>query len=129
MLLMTQRMVTWLKINVEDVEKENKQLIHQCFFLETEECSLDDLSVIAAISHLAGETRQCGGIFHLPAYTFAVTIFLIHHHKTPIRSAIGQTCCAREILVSTPSARSDTVSYLSSLMFLFGTCARYPEGN
>lgn len=62
MLLMTQRMVTWLKINVEDVEKENKQLIHQCFVLETEECSLDDLSVIAAISHLAGETRQCGGI-------------------------------------------------------------------
>lgn len=66
---------------------------------------------------------------HLPTYTFAVTIFLIHHHKTPLQSANGGTCFAREILVSAPSAISDTVSYLSSLMFLFGTCARYPEGN
>lgn len=67
--------------------------------------------------------------FHLPTYTFTVTIFLIHHHKTPIRSAIRRTCFAKEIPVFAPSARSDTVSYLSSLMFLFGTCARYPEGN
>lgn len=66
---------------------------------------------------------------HLPTYTFTVTIFLIHHHKTPIQSANGGTCFAREILVSAPSAISDTVRYLSSLMFLFGTCARYPEGN
>lgn len=55
MLLMTQRMVTWLKINVEYVEKENKQLIRQCFVLETKECSLDDISVTAAISRILPE--------------------------------------------------------------------------
>lgn len=71
MLLMTQRMVTWLKINVAYVEKENKQLIHQCLVLQTKECSLDDISVTAAISHLARETRQCGG-----SYTFQLTHLL-----------------------------------------------------